>query len=124
VAPPDYATNLWFKGLLGEASMFKHFLYKLMNKITTYPSRKSILESAKEIELEQKASQDAEEPDAEALHAVQEYCCVLWWDETVGRADEPITVSSDAACDALAKKWGANRRANRRPLKVGRCAPI
>jgi hypothetical protein len=100
--------------------MFRKFFYRLMNSITTYPSRGSILESAEEIERSGKAHEDTSEPDAEGRHPAQEFCCVLWWDESVGRADEPVTVSSDAACDALAKKWGANRR----PLKVGRCAPV
>lgn len=96
--------------------MFQKYFYKFMNLITTYPSREAILKSAEEIE---RTNIEAE-PQAEAKHASAEFCCVLWWDESVGRGDEPITVSSDAACDALAKKWGANRR----PLKVGRCAPI
>ena len=93
-----------------------------MNIITTYPSRESILMSAEDIERSGKMSDDHQpsEPDAEARHSAQEFCCVLWWDESIGRPDEPVTVSSDAKCDALAKKWGANRR----PLKVGRCAPV
>jgi hypothetical protein len=99
---------------------FKDFLQRLVNKFVTWPTRKSIEETAKELENAQGILKDKQSNgNIEPPLAASRYCCVLYWDESTGRADEPITVSSVAICEQLAARYHAKYR---RPILNRACS--
>jgi hypothetical protein len=93
------------------------FYYKLMNKFVVWPTRPSIEASAERLEALEAATKIP--PEIAGRRAA--CCCVLFWDESIGRPDEPITVSSENVCRQIALHNNANYR---RPLIQGPCQPL
>jgi hypothetical protein len=104
------------------ASFARKYFYKLMNLFRTWPTRQAIKASAEKFEnVERSATISEPHARIEGHRAAEEYCCILWWDETIGRPDEPITVSSERVCQNIANENHANYR---RPLIQGPCKPL
>ena len=94
-----------------------NFYYKLMNNFVAWPTRRSIEASAERFEALEPAITTS--PEIAGRRAA--CCCVLFWDESIGRPDEPITVSSEDVCRQIALHNNADYR---RPLIQGPCQPL
>ncbi len=99
----------------------KHLWIRWLNFFIKWPSRAALETSARQIEKEiaKESPRDDTRKQSDAPAAPQYYCCVLFWDETTGRSDEAITVSSEEACRRLAAKHDANYRT---PILNRRCS--
>ena len=104
------------------ANFARKYFYKLMNVFKTWPTRQAIEASAEKFETLEKSA-TISEPDGRIENdwTAGQYCCILWWDETIGRPDEPITVSSERVCQNIANENHANYRG---PLIQGPCKPL
>jgi hypothetical protein len=103
------------------AGTAQKYFYKFMNLVMDWPTRSSIEASAKKFELlEGTMTISKIDPEAQHPEAAQ-CCCILFWDETIGRPDEPITVSSERVCQKIAGEQNAEYR---RPLIQGPCGRV
>jgi hypothetical protein len=103
------------------AGTAQKYFYKFMNFFVSWPTRLSIEASAKKYELlDQTMTISKMGPKADLSKAAQ-CCCILYWDETIGRSDEPITVSSESICQKIARDQHADYR---RPLIQGPCGKV
>ncbi|MCA1416325.1 hypothetical protein I6F30_35130 [Bradyrhizobium sp. NBAIM20] len=95
----------------------RDYFYKFMNLFGPWPSRQKLEDSAAELNAQERPpTTSGLDPEATSPGA---YCCVLWWDESVGRPDEAITVSNERVCRRLAEANNARYR-----LREGRCSDL
>jgi hypothetical protein len=102
------------------AGTAQKYFYKFMNFFVSWPTRRSIEASAKKFE-QLDETMTISKIDKTELPKAARCCCILYWDETIGRPDEPITVSSEGICQKIARDQHADYR---RPLIQGPCGKL